>query len=43
MLVDRITNQTYSSHIDAVRQIGKKEFYTKVKRNEIKYIQCEFV
>ena len=43
MLVDRITKQTYSSNIDAVRQLGKKEFNNKVKRNEIEYIQCVII
>lgn len=43
MLVDRITGQTYSSNVDAVRQLGKKEFNNKVKRNEIDYVQCVFV
>ncbi len=43
MLVDRITNQTYSSGIEAIRQLGKKEFNGKVKRNEIDYVQCRYV
>lgn len=43
MLVDRITKQTYSSGIEAIRQIGKKEFNNKVKRNELDYIQCSMV
>ena len=43
MLVDRITKQTYSSNIDAVRQLGKNEFNNKVKRNEIDYVQCRYV
>lgn len=43
MLVDRITRHTYSSGCDAIRQLGKKEFNNKVKRNEIDYIQCTYV
>lgn len=43
MLVDRITKQTYSSGIEAIRQMGKKEFNNKTKRNEIDYIQCRYV
>ena len=43
MLVDRTTKQTYSSSMSAIREIGKKEFYNKVKRNEIEYIQCRLV
>lgn len=43
MLVDKTTKQTYSSNISAIRELGKKEFANKVKRNEIEYIQCKFV
>lgn len=43
MLVDRITKQTYSSNVSAIRELGKKEFTKKVKRNEIEYIQCRMV
>lgn len=43
MLVDRITNQTYSCNSSAIRAIGKKEFNSKVKRNEIEYVQCRMV
>ena len=43
MLVDRVTKKNYSTHNDAIRELGKKEFYSKVKRNEIEYIQCRIV
>lgn len=43
MLVDRITKQTYSCNSEAVRQLGRKEFNNKVKRNEIDYIQCVII
>ena len=43
MLVDRVTKQTYSSNVAAIREMGKKEFDKKVKRNEIDYIQCTIV
>ena len=43
MLIDRITKQTYSSGVDAIRQMGKKEFNNKVKRNEIDYVKCSLV
>ena len=43
MLVDRITKQTYSSNVSAIRELGKKEFANKVKRNEIEYIECRMV
>lgn len=43
MLVDRITKQTYSSNVAAIREMGKKEFSNKVKRNEIDYVQCRYV
>lgn len=43
MLVDRITKQTYSSNIAAIRVLGKKEFNNKVKRNELDYVQCKMV
>ena len=43
MLVDRITKQTYSSNVAAIREMGKKEFSNKVKRNEIDYIQCHMI
>ena len=40
MLVDTITKQTYSCGKAAIRELGKKEFNNKVKKNEFKYIQC---
>lgn len=40
MLKDKVTAKTYSSGTEAIRQIGKKEFSSKVKRNEFEYIQC---
>ena len=43
MLVDKVTKQTYSSCTAAIREMGKKEFNNKVKRNEIDYIQCRMV
>lgn len=43
MLVDRVTKQTYSSGTAAIRELGKKEFNNKVKRNDIDYIQCRMV
>lgn len=43
MLVDRVTKQTYSSNVAAIREMSKKEFINKVKRNEIDYIQCRYV
>ena len=43
MLVDRVTKQTYSSGCEAIRQLGKKEFNNKVKRNELDYVKCVFV
>ena len=40
MLVDRTNNQTYSSRIEAIRQIGQREFFLRVKNNQITYVQC---
>ena len=40
MLVDRTNNQTYSSRHDAIRQIGQREFFRRVKNNQITYVQC---
>ena len=43
MLVDRITKKTYSSGCAAIRELGKREFDKKVKRNEIDYVKCSLV
>lgn len=43
MLIDRTTNRTYSSGSAAIRELGKKEFNNKVKRNELDYVKCSFV
>lgn len=40
MLVDINNNQTYSSRIEAIRQIGHREFFRRVKNNQITYVQC---
>lgn len=43
MLKDKLNNRTYSTRIDAIRQLGEKEFKRLVKNNYIEYILCTHV
>ena len=38
MLIDKVTNETYSSRAQAIREIGEKEFNKKVKQGNIEYV-----
>ena len=43
MLKDKATEKTYSSGVDARRQLGELAFNKKVRMGEIEYIRTQYI